>query len=194
KSAFMLSIDLTGRRALIAGVADASGLGFAIGRAWAAAGASICVASGPAAMGIFETMLRRGKLDDARRLNDGSLLEFERVYPLDAAYDEIDDVPEELRTSKRYAGRGDFTIGGLARALVEDFGAQPLDILVHSLANGPEVAKDVIDTSRKGYLAAISVSAYSLVSMVSRFGPLMRQGASVLSLSYLASERVVPGY
>src|SRR5690606_39076250 len=69
-----------------------------------------------------------------------------------------------------------------------------LDILVHSLANGPEVAKDLIDTSRKGYLAAISVSSYSLVSLVSRFGPLMRRGGSVVSLSYLASQQVIPGY
>ncbi len=190
----MLSIDLTGRRALVAGVADAGGFGFAIAKALAQAGASVCVASWPPAMGIFETMLRRGKLDDARRLNDGSLLEFERVYALDAAFDEIDQVPEETRTSKRYAGRGDFTIGGLAKALQKDFGEHPLDIVVHSLANGPEVAKDLIDTSRQGYLAAVSVSSYSLVSMVSRMGPLLRPGGAVLSLTYLASERVVPGY
>lgn len=190
----MLSIDLTGRRAVVAGVADATGFGFSIAKALAEAGASVCVATWPPAMGIFETMLRRGKLDDARRLADGSLLEFERIYPLDAAFDEMDDVPDDIRASKRYAGRGDFTVGGMARALVEDFGERPLDILVHSLANGPEVARDLLDTSRKGYLAAISISSYSLVSMVSRLGPLMREGASVLSLSYLASERVVPGY
>jgi enoyl-[acyl-carrier protein] reductase I len=38
------------------------------------------------------------------------------------------------------------------------------------------------------------VSAYSLTAMVSRFGPLMRAGGSVLSLTYMASERVIPGY
>ena len=190
----MLSIDLSGRRALVAGVADAGGFGFAIAKALAEAGASVCVASWPPAMGIFETMLRRGKLDEARRLSDGKKLEFEKIYALDAAYDELDDVPEEIRSSKRYAGRGDFTVGGMARAIVEDFGAQPLDILVHSLANGPEVAKDLIDTSRKGYLAALSASSYSLVSMVSKLGPLMRANATVLSLSYLGSERVVTGY
>src|SRR6187551_1804798 len=190
----MLSIDLSGRRALVAGVADAGGFGFAIAKALAEAGASVCVASWPPAMGIFETMLRRGKLDEARRLSDGRKLEFEKIYALDAAYDELDDVPEEIRSSKRYAGRGDFTVGGMARALVEDFGSQPLDILVHSLANGPEVAKDLIDTSRKGYLAALSASAYSLVSMVSKLGPLMRANATVLSLSYLGAERVVTGY
>ena len=82
----------------------------------------------------------------------------------------------------------------MAEALRSDFGERPLDIIVHSLANGPEVANDLIDTSREGYLAAVGVSAYSLVSMVKRFGPLLRDKASVLSLSYLASERVVPGY
>jgi enoyl-[acyl-carrier protein] reductase I len=143
---------------------------------------------------VFEGLMRRGKLDDARKLSDGRLLEFEKVYPLDAAYDELDQVPPEIRDTKRYARAGDYTIGGMARSLVSDFGDKPLDIVVHSLANGPEVAKDLIDTSRAGYLAAVSVSAYSLVSMVQRLGPLMRRGGSFQSLSYLAAARVVPRY
>jgi enoyl-[acyl-carrier protein] reductase I len=56
------------------------------------------------------------------------------------------------------------------------------------------VQNDLLDTSREGYLAAVGTSAYSLVSLVRHFGPLFRPGASVLSLSYLASERVIPGY
>ncbi|HTQ03396.1 MAG TPA: SDR family oxidoreductase, partial [Polyangiaceae bacterium] len=36
--------------------------------------------------------------------------------------------------------------------------------------------------------------SYSLTSMVARFGPLMRRGGSFLSLTYMASERVIPGY
>src|SRR5690606_32047757 len=67
-------------------------------------------------------------------------------------------------------------------------------VVVHSLANGPEVKKPLLETSRAGYLAAMSASAYSFVSLVSRFGPLVRPGGSFLSLSYLAAERVVPGY
>merc|ERR1711972_1044398 len=59
---------------------------------------------------------------------------------------------------------------------------------------GPEVTKPLLETSRKGYLAASSASAYSLVSMVARFAPLMPPGGSVLSLTYIASERVIPGY
>src|SRR5438132_14245951 len=122
------------------------------------------------------------------------MLEFERIYPLDAAYDRLEDAPEDIRTNKRYVERGDFSIAGLAAQMVKDFGEKPLDILVHSLANGPEVKKPLLETSRAGYLAAVSVSAYSLVSLVARLGPLLRPGGSFLSLTYLASERVVPGY
>jgi enoyl-[acyl-carrier protein] reductase I len=190
----MLSLDLKGRRALVAGVADDGGFGFAIGKALAEAGASVCVATWPPALGIFETLLRRGKMDESRKMPDGSLLDFERIYPLDAAYDTMADVPEDVRTNKRYAERGDFTIEGLAQAMVKDFGEKPLDILVHSLANGPEVKKPLLEVSRAGYLSAVGVSAYSLVGMIQRLGPLMRPGGSVLSLTYMASERVIPGY
>ncbi len=190
----MLSIDLTGRRALVAGVADDGGFGFAIAKSLAEAGASVIVATWPPALNIFLRLLERGKMDDARRMRDGSLLTFEKIYPLDAAFDTLADAPEDIRTNKRYQDTGDFSIAGVVTQLTADFGEQPLDILVHSLANGPEVKKPLLETSRSGYLAAVGVSAYSLVSMVSRFGPLMRRGGSVLSLTYMASERVIPGY
>src|SRR5205814_6727252 len=131
---------------------------------------------------------------ESRRLSDGSLLTFEKIYPLDAVFDTYDALPEDLRTSKRYKDVGDCSIDGVAQRLVADFGERPLDILVHSLANGPEVKKPLLETSRSGYLTAVSISAYSLVSMIARFGPLMRENASVVSLTYMASERVIPGY
>ena len=62
----------------------------------------------------FLNLLERGKMDDSRRLADGSLLNFERIYPLDAAYDALADAPEEVRANKRYAETGDFSITGLA--------------------------------------------------------------------------------
>ncbi|HYO93005.1 MAG TPA: enoyl-[acyl-carrier-protein] reductase [Polyangiaceae bacterium] len=192
--AAVLSIDLTGRRALVVGVADDGGFGFSIAKALAEAGANVCVGTWPPALGIFETLGRRGKIDESRRLSSGKLLELERVYPIDAAYDRLEDVPESVRENKRYSGRGDFTIEGAAKQLVQDFGEKPLDIVVHSLANGPEVHLPLLETSRAGYLGAVSVSAYSMVSMVRRYCPLMRSGGSFLSLTYLASERVIPGY
>ncbi len=190
----MLSIDLRGKRALVAGVADDAGYGFAIAKALAQAGATVCTGTWPPALNIFLNLLERGKIDDARKMADGSLLSFEKIYPLDAAYDTLADAPEEIRGNKRYKDVGDFSVAGLRQRLVQDFGDTPLDILVHSLANGPEVKRPLLDTSRPGYLAAVSVSAYSLVSLVARLGPLMRPGGSCLSLTYMASERVVPGY
>lgn len=190
----MLGIDLTGRRALVAGVADDAGFGFAIAKGLAEAGASVSVATWPPALGIFRKLIERGKLDESRRMADGRMLDFERIYPLDAAYDTLDEAPEDIRTNKRYEGAGDFSIEGMARQIVADFGEKPLDIVVHSLANGPEVKKPLSQTSRLGYLTAMSVSAYSMVSLVRNLSPLMTPGGSFLSLSYMASERVIPGY
>ena len=190
----MLSIDLQGKRALVAGVADDGGFGFAIAKALAEAGATVGVATWPPAMGIFTTLLRRGKLDASLQLERGGKLELERVDPLDAEYDTLDAVPTEVRENKRYRELGDFTIQGLADRYREAYGDGGVDIVVHSLANGREVRKPMLETSRAGYLHALSASAYSMVSMVQRFGPLMRRGGSFLSLSYLAAERAVPGY
>ena len=190
----MLPIDLRGKRALVAGVADDGGFGFAIAKALAEAGATVCVGSWPPAMGIFEKLLERGKMDESLALRDGTKMAFERIYPLDAAFDSMEQVPGDIRENKRYAERGDFTISGLAAAMEADFGTESLDILVHSLANGPEVKKPLLETSRAGYLEAIGTSAYSNISLIRALAPLFRPEASAVSLTYLASERAVPGY
>jgi len=189
-----MQMDFSGKRALVAGVADDGGFGFAIARALAQCGARVSVATWPPALNIFETLWKRGKFDESRRLEDGSLFDFEHVFPLDAAYDTLTEVPGTVRDNRRYSERGDFTIEGLANSWKRQFGGGSLDIVVHCLANGPEVARPLMDTTRSGYLAAVSASAYSNVSLVSHLAPLMQSGGSFLSLSYLASERVVPGY
>jgi enoyl-[acyl-carrier protein] reductase I len=190
----MLNIDLRGKRALVAGVADDAGFGFAIAKALAEAGASVSVGTWPPALNIFMNLLERGKMDDSRKLANGELLRFEKIYPLDASFDMLADAPEDIRSNKRYKDTGDFSIEGMVKRIESDFGRDSLDIVIHSLANGPEVKKPLLETSRSGYLTAISVSAYSLVSMVARLGPLMRKGGAFLSLTYMASERVIPGY
>jgi enoyl-[acyl-carrier protein] reductase I len=190
----MLTIDLTGKRALVAGVSDDGGFGFAIAKALAEAGATICLGSWPPALGIFTKLLERGKMDASMQLSGGRKLEFERIYPLDAAFDRLDDAPAEIRENKRYKEQGDFSIQGMTERIRQDFGDQALDIVVHSLANGPEVKSPLVDTSRQGYLAAVSVSAYSNISLVRHLAPLARPGAAFLSLTYMAGERVIPGY
>ena len=185
-------IDLTGKTAFIAGVADSSGYGWAIARALADAGATIIVGTWPPVLKIFEMGLRKGQFDEDSTLSDGSKMNIEKIYPLDAVFDEPEDVPEDIKTNKRYAGLDGFTISEVADAIEKDYGK--IDILVHSLANGPEVTKPLLETSRKGYLAASSASAYSMVSLIQKFGPIMNEGGSALSLSYIASEKVIPGY
>jgi enoyl-[acyl-carrier protein] reductase I len=190
----MLTIDLTGKRALVAGVSDDGGFGFAIAKALAEAGATVCVGSWPPALGIFTKLLERGKMDQSMQLSGGRKLEFERIYPLDAGFDTLAEAPDEIRENKRYKEQGDFSIQGMTERIRQDFGDQALDIVVHSLANGPEVKSPLVDTSRQGYLAAVSVSAYSNISLVRHLAPLARPGAAFLSLTYMAGERVIPGY
>jgi enoyl-[acyl-carrier protein] reductase I len=190
----MLGIDLRGKRAFVAGVADDGGFGFAIAKALAEAGAEICVGTWPPALGIFTKLLARGKMDASLALASGEKMTFAEIVAFDAEYDTLEDIPAEVRESRRYRDHGDVSIAGAAAKLAEKLGEQPFDVVIHSLANGPEVKKPLLETSRSGYLAAIGVSSYSFTSMVQRFGPLVRPGGAFLALSYLAAERVVPGY
>jgi enoyl-[acyl-carrier protein] reductase I len=186
------TVDLKGKVAFVAGVADSQGYGWAIARALADAGATIVVGTWPPVLKIFQMGLSKGQFDEDSTLSDGSKMTIEKVYPLDAVFDEPDDVPEDIKNNKRYAGLDGFTISEVAKAVEADYGK--IDILVHSLANGPEVVKPLLETSRKGYLAASSASAYSAVSLLQKFGPIMNEGGSFLSLTYIASEKAIPGY
>ncbi|PWA41698.1 enoyl-ACP reductase 2 [Artemisia annua] len=148
--------------------------------------------NGSKALNIFETNLRRGKFDESRVLPDGSLMNITKVYPLDAVYDTPEDVPNDVKSNKRYAGYSNWTVKEVAESVKQDFGS--IDILMHSLANGPEVTKRLIETSRQGYLAAISASSYSFISLLQHFVPIMNPGSTSVSLTAFPSQRVLPGY
>ncbi len=188
----MLRLDLTGKRAFVAGVADDKGYGWAIAKALAEAGAEVILGTWPPVMRLFDTMLKGGKFEASRTLSNGEKLEFLKVYPLDATFDTPDDVPEEIKENKRYKAYAGYTISEVAAAVEKDFGK--IDLLVHSLANAPEVQKPLLETSRQGYLAALSASSYSMVSLLAHFGPIMNEGGAALSLSYGAPNKAVPGY
>lgn len=188
----MLQINLKGKKAFIAGVGDDQGYGWAIAKALAEAGAEILIGTWTPMMKIFSTGLESGKFDESRKLSDGSLMQIAKIYPLDATFDSMEDVPQDIRENKRYKDVPGYTISEVAQTIARDYGK--IDFLVHSLANGPEVQKSLLETSRKGYLAAISASSYSFVSLLAHFGPIMNEGGSTLSLTYLAAEKAVPGY
>lgn len=71
-----------------------------------------------------------------------------------------------------------------------------LDFLVHSVAFAPreELTGQFVNTTRKGFATALDVSAYSLVAVTRTAMPLMTEGGSVVTLTYLGAERVVPHY
>jgi enoyl-[acyl-carrier protein] reductase I len=139
-------------------------------------------------------MLSKGKFDASLEFEGGGKMIFKKIYPFDALYDSPDDVPAEIKEDKRYREYDAYTISEIAAQLKEDLGGRGLDFLIHSLANGPEVKRPLLETSRAGYLSAISSSSYSMVSMCQHFMPFMNAGGSAVSLTYLASERAIPGY
>jgi len=75
-------------------------------------------------------------------------------------------------------------------------GKERLDAVVHSIAfaNRDDLTRPFLETSRAGFLLAQDVSAYSLVSVARAVAPLMTQGGSITTLSYLGATRVIPNY
>ena len=147
-----------GKRAFVAGVADDRGYGWAIARALAARAHRSASAPGRRRSASLRRAWRGGSWTGGFLRRE---IDLEKIYPLDAVFDVPEDVPEEVRQDKRYRELTGFTIQEVADALRADFGESCLDVLVHSLANGPEVRSALIDTTRAGYLAAVSASAYS---------------------------------
>jgi enoyl-[acyl-carrier protein] reductase I len=97
-----------------------------------------------------------------------------RMYPCDVAKDEDIDV--------------------LAESIKKDYGR--LDTYVHSVgfAPGDAMKNRFVETTRDGWKIALDVSAYSLVAVSARIAPLMTEGGSIQTLTYLGSERVFPAY
>lgn len=76
----------------------------------------------------------------------------------------------------------------------EEFGS--LDFLVHSVAFAPkqDLEGTFVSTSREGYRIAQEISSYSLTALTRAACPLMTEGGSIVALSYLGAERVIPHY
>ncbi len=71
-----------------------------------------------------------------------------------------------------------------------------VDILVHSVAfaNQDDLKGRYADTSRTGFALAMDVSVYSLAALCRAFSPLFTRDASVMTMTYLGAERVIPSY
>jgi enoyl-[acyl-carrier protein] reductase I len=96
------------------------------------------------------------------------------ILPCDVTRDE--DIAAVFSTVKKEFGSLDFVVHGVAYALRE------------------ELEGDYLNTSREGYRIAQDVSVYSLTAIAREAAPLMEHGGSILTLTYLGGERVIPGY
>jgi len=101
-------------------------------------------------------------------------LDVKNIYPLDVSK------PEEIEALKE--------------SIEKDCGK--IDFLVHSVAFAPREALDgkFIDTSKEAFNIAMEISVYSLIEIVQKLEPVMNDGASVLTLTYLGSTRYIPHY
>jgi enoyl-[acyl-carrier protein] reductase I len=108
----------------------------------------------------------------------------------------VEELGRELKASK--VVNCDVTKPEELDALVAELKAvaPAVDIIVHSIAfaNREDLSRPFLETSRDGFLLAQEVSSYSLVSVARALKPLMTNGGSVITLTYLGSTRVVQNY
>jgi enoyl-[acyl-carrier protein] reductase I len=157
----MRSIDLSGKVALVLGVANKRSLAWAIADALGEAGCSL-------ALTYQGERLQKNVLELARKYPDAP------VMACDVNSDE--------------------QMEGVFDRIAKDYGR--LDVLVHSIAfaRREDLEGEFLKTSRQGWRTALEISAYSFVRLTSLAVPLMKEGGSVMALTYLASQRVVPKY
>ncbi len=88
----------------------------------------------------------------------------------------------------------DEEIDNLFKNIKSNFGE--IHGVVHAIAhaNREDITNDFVYTSRDGFAHAMDVSVYSLVAVCKRAKDIMPAGSGIITLSYLGSERVLPGY
>lgn len=157
-------LDLTGKNALVTGIANHRSIAWGIAQQLHKAGANL---------GITYLPDDKGKLEKKVA---------ELVEPLQPSLFVPCDVQNEAQIQAAFA------------TVQEQW--EKLDILVHCLAfaNKEDLSGDFSKTSRAGFSQALEISTYSLVQLSGAAKPLMREGGSILTLTYLGGVRVIPNY
>src|SRR6516225_5460611 len=134
----MIPIDFSGKVALVTGVGDNESFAWFIAKALQAAGARLVFAVHPRMIRIVEGFLTGDAPHDiaSRVLPYGAgSLTVEKLLPCDVSYDTIADVPEAVRSDRRYKRveeqHGDYSIEGLMKAVQESHGG--IDVMIHSV-------------------------------------------------------------
>lgn len=86
------------------------------------------------------------------------------------------------------------SLDALFEALTENWGS--LDFIVHAIAYSDKSELDgrFVETSRENFLNSLDISCYSLVELTRRAEPLMSEGSSIITLTYIGAQRVTPNY
>jgi enoyl-[acyl-carrier protein] reductase I len=157
-------LDLSGKTALVTGIANNRSIAWGIAQQLHKAGAKLAVTY----------------LPDDRDRTKGKVMEL--VEPLAPQLVLPCDVQDQATVDSMYAEIGKTW--------------QNLDILVHCLAfaNKDDLSGDFSDTSRDGFRLAMDVSAYSLINLARGAKPLMKDGGSIITLTYIGGVKVVPNY
>jgi enoyl-[acyl-carrier protein] reductase I len=157
-------LNLNGKNALVTGIANNRSIAWGIAEQLHQAGANLGVTYLPDDKGRFEKKVK------------------ELVEPLNPSLFLPCDV------------QNDTQIEELFTAIRDQWGR--LDILIHCLAfaGKDELSGDFSNVSRAGFSRALDISAYSLVQLSAAAKPLMTQGGSIVTLTYLGGVRVVPNY
>jgi enoyl-[acyl-carrier protein] reductase I len=157
-------LSLNGKNALVTGIANNRSIAWGIAQQLHAAGANLGVTYLPDDKGRFEKKVR------------------ELVDPLNPSLFLPCDV------------QNDEQIQSVFKTIEEKWGQ--LDILIHCLAfaGKDDLSGDFSQVSRQGFTRALDISAYSLIQLSAAAKPLMKDGGSIVTLTYLGGVRVVPNY
>lgn len=157
-------LNLNGKNALVTGIANNRSIAWGIAQQLHQAGANLGITYLPDEKGRFEKKVQ------------------ELVEPLNPSLFLPCDV------------QNDAQIEELFTAIRDQWGR--IDILIHCLAfaGKEELSGDFSNVSRAGFTRALDISAYSLVQLSAAAKPLMTQGGSIVTLTYLGGVRVIPNY
>ncbi|NEO28213.1 MAG: enoyl-ACP reductase FabI, partial [Kamptonema sp. SIO4C4] len=153
-----------GKKALVTGIANNRSIAWGIAQQLHQAGAELGVTYLPDEKGKFEKKVR------------------DLVEPLNPTVFVPCNVQDDAQIESVFQ-----TVG-------EKWGK--LDILIHCLAfaNKDDLTGNFSETSRNGFSTALEISSYSLPSLARHAKPLMTEGGSIVTLTYLGGEKVVPNY
>lgn len=157
-------LDLTGKNALVTGIANNRSIAWGIAQQLHKAGANLGITYLPDDKGRFEKKVA------------------ELVEPLQPSLFVPCNVQDDAQVEETFA------------AVKNQWGK--LDILIHCLAfaNKEDLTGNFVNTSREGFATALDISAYSLVRLCAAAKPLMTEGGSIVTLTYIGGARVIPNY